>query len=64
MVEQAHEIQFMVKKLELLKIIVPGNFLWLEVLSPKYSIMEGFHHYSQTQEDSHVYLILNCISWC
>jgi hypothetical protein len=60
-VEQAHEIQCKVKEVELLKIIVPDEFVVGGIFQIT-SIMEGFHHYSETHEDSHVYLRLDCIS--
>jgi hypothetical protein len=61
-VTQTHEIQCMVKKLRLLKIAVPNEFVAGGHYCQIASFMEGFHNYSQTQEGAHVYFGLDRLS--
>jgi hypothetical protein len=49
-VEQAHEIQRLAKELELLKYVLPDEFV-AECIT---FFMEKFHHKSQTQETENI----------
>jgi hypothetical protein len=51
-----------VKKLRLLKIAVPDEFVAGGHYCQIASFMEGFHNYSQTQEGAHVYFGLDRLS--
>jgi hypothetical protein len=52
----------MMKKLALLKIVVPDEFVIGGIIAKIASFMEGFCHCSETQEGAHVYFRLDCLS--
>jgi hypothetical protein len=58
-VEKAHEIQCTVKEPELLKIVVPDEFVDGGIIA---KLLPSWSDFATTQEDSHIYLILDCVS--
>ena len=53
-VEQAHEVQVLVKELELLKCSLPDKFVAGCIITKLPSFLEELHHYSETQETGNI----------